>query len=142
MGKLLKKLLKTTYFENDLLNYFFENQDEQKCQTIEHFNKEDPAMVTARLFSKIFDNSKTTYISGKTSHKNKYEDFELSFLEEKAISLCGQQVQITGVHDVFHSEESLELKIRNLKITVELFLSSVIDTLNFELLKEKIFNEN
>ena len=32
--------IKTTYFEDDLVNYFFENQGEQTCQTIKHFNKE------------------------------------------------------------------------------------------------------
>ena len=122
--------IKTTCFEDDLVNYFFvENQGEQTCQTIIHFNKEDT--VT------IFGNNKTTFISGKILHKNKYEDFALEILEEKAISLCGQQVKTTGVPGVFDSEESSELKTGNLKITMELFLSSVVDTLNFELLKER-----
>ena len=121
--------IKTTYFEDDLVNYFFENRGEQTCQTIKHFNKEDPV--------KIFGNNKTTFISGKILHKNKYEDFALEILEEKAISLCGQQVKTTGVPGVFYSEESSELKTGNLKITMEMFLSSVVDTLNFELLKER-----
>ena len=68
-------------------------QGEQTCQTIKHFNKEDPV--------KIFGNNKTTFISGKILHKNKYEDFALEILEEKAISLCGQQVKTTGVPGVF-----------------------------------------
>ena len=86
---------------------------------------------------KIFGNNKTIFISGKILHKNKYEDFALEILEEEAISLCGQQVKTTGVPGVFYSEESSELKTGNLKITMEMFLSSVVDTLNFELLKER-----
>ena len=121
--------IKTAYFEDDLVNYFFENQGEQTCQTIKHFNKEDPV--------KIFGNNKTNFISGKILHKNKYEDFALEILEEKAISLCGQQVKTTGVPGVFYSEEKSELKTGNLKITMEMFLSSVVDTLNFEILKER-----
>ena len=114
-----------------MVNYFFENQGEQTCQTIKHFNKEDPV--------KIFGNNETASISGKILHKNKYEDFVLEILEEKAISLCGQQVKITGVPGVFYSEESSELKTGNLKITMEMFLSSVVDILIFELLKEREF---
>ena len=71
--------IKTTYFEDDLVKYFFEHQGEQTCQTIKHFNKEDPV--------KIFGNKKTTFISGKILHKDKYEDFALEKLEEKAISV-------------------------------------------------------
>ena len=123
--------IKTTYFEDNLVNYFFENRGEQTCQTIKHFNKEDPV--------KIFGNNKTTFISGKILHKNKYEDFALEILEEKAISLCGQQVKTTGVPGVFYSDESSELKTGNLKITMEMFLSRVVETLNFELLKEREF---
>ena len=85
--------LKTTYFEDHLVNFFFENQGEQTCQTIKHFNKEDTV--------KFFGNNKTTFISGKILHKNKYEDFALEVLEEKAISLFGQQVKTTGVPGVF-----------------------------------------
>ena len=49
-------------------------------------------------------------------------------------------MKTTGVPGVFYSEESSELKTGNIKITMEMFLSSVVDTLNFELLKErKIF---
>ena len=121
--------IKTTYFEDDLVNYFFENQGEQTCQTIKHFNKEDPV--------KIFGNNKTTYIGQKILHRIKYEDFALEILEEKAISLCGQQLKATGVPCVFYSEKISELKTGNLKITMEVFLSSVVDTLNFELLKER-----
>ena len=121
--------IKTTYFEDVFVNYFFENQGEQTCQTIKHFNKEDPV--------KFFGNNKTTFISGKILHRNKYEDFALEILEEKAISLCRQQVKTTGVPGVFYSEASSELKTGNLKITMEIFLSSVVDTLNFELLKER-----
>ena len=61
--------IKTTYFEDDLLNNFFENQGEQKCQTIKHFYKEDAV--------KNFGNKKSTFISGKILHKNKYDDFAL-----------------------------------------------------------------
>ena len=110
---------------------FFENQGEQTCQTINHLNKEDPV--------KIFDNNKTTFISGKILQKNKYEDFALGILEEKAIRVCGQQVKTTGVLGAFYSEESSELKTGNLKINMEMFLSSVVDTLKFELLKEREF---
>ena len=85
-----------------------------------------------------FGNNKSTFISGKILHKNKYEDFAIEILEEKAISLCGQQVKTTGVPGVFYSEESSELKTGNLKITMEVFLSSLVDTLK----REKFFNEN
>ena len=68
----------------------------------------------------------------------KPKDFASDILEEKAISLCGQQVKTTGVPGVFYSKESSELKTGNLKITMEMFPSSVVDTLNFELLKEKL----
>ena len=122
--------IKTTYFEDDLVNYFFENQGEQTCQTIKHFNMEDPV--------RCFGNNKTTFISGKILNK-KYEDFALKILEEKTIKLCGQRVKPTGVPIVFYSEENLELKTGKHKITMEMFLSSVVDTLNFELLKEREF---
>ena len=52
-------------------------------------------------------------------------------------------MKTTGIPGVFYSEGSSELKTGNLKITMEMFLSSVVDTLNFKLLKERIFfNEN
>ena len=82
---------------------------------------------------KFFGNNKTTFISEKVLHKNKYENFALEVLEEKAISLCGQQVKTTGVPGVFYSEESSELKTGNLKISIEMFHSCVIDTLIFEI---------
>ena len=72
-------------------------------------------------------------------HKNKYEDFALEILEEKGTSLCGQQVKTIGVPGVLYSEESSELKTGNLKITIEMFLSSVFDTFNFKFLKEREF---
>ena len=115
--------IKTTHFEDDLVNFFFENQGKQTCQTIKHFNKEDPA--------KIFGNNKTTFISGQILHKNKYEDFALEILEEKAI-LCGQQVKVTGVPGDFYSEKNSELTTVNLKITMEMFLSSIIDSFNLK----------
>ena len=87
--------IKTTYVEHDIVNYFFENQVEQTCQTIKHFNKEDPA--------KIFGNNKTPF-TPKILHQKKYEDFSLEILQEKAISLCGQEVK--KVPGVFYSEES------------------------------------
>ena len=59
------------------------------------------------------------------------------FEDHKAISLCGQQVTTTGVLGVISSEEISELKTDNLKMTMEIFLSGVVDTFNFELLKEK-----
>ena len=42
--------IKTTHFEDYLVNFFFENHCKQTCQTIKHFNKEDPAkfLVTTR----------------------------------------------------------------------------------------------
>ena len=46
-------------------------------------------------------------------------------------------MKTTGVLGVFYLEESSELKTGNLKITMEMFLSSDVDTLNFELLKER-----
>ena len=58
-------------------------------------------------------------------------------MEEKAISLCGQRVKPTGVPGVFYYEESSKLNTCKLKVTMEMFLSSVVDTLNFELLKER-----
>ena len=141
MGKLLQRnllnfedplgfsktvFIKITYFEEDL-NYFFEIQGEKTCQTTKNFNK-DPA--------KIFGYNKTSFISRKILHKNKYEDFALQNLEEKAISLCGQQVKTTGVPGVFSSEEISELKTDNLKIIMEIFLSGVVDTFNSELQRE------
>ena len=74
---------------------------------IKHINKEHSA--------KNFGNNKITFISGKMLYKNKYEDFALKILEEKAISLCGKQVKTIGIPDVFYSEESSELKTGNLK---------------------------
>ena len=41
---------------------FFENQGEQTCQTIEHFNKDDPA--------KNFGNKKTTFYQRKLLSEN------------------------------------------------------------------------
>ena len=70
-------------------------------------------------------------------YKNKYEYFALESVEQKAISLCGQQVKPTGVLGVFYSEEISEPKTGKLKITMEIFLSSVVDNLNFELLKKR-----
>ena len=46
-------------------------------------------------------------------------------------------MKTTGVPAVFFSEESSELKTGNLKITMEMFLSSVTDTFNCELFKER-----
>ena len=127
-------LIKTTHFEDDIINYFFENQDKQTVQTIKHFNKEDPA--------KIFGINLTTFISGKILHKNKYKDFALKILEEKVI-LRGQQVKVTGVPGVFSSKKSSELTTVNLKITIEMFLSSIIHSFNFEIFEEReFFNEN
>ena len=88
--------IKTTHIEDDLVNYFSENQGKQTCRIIKHFNKEGPA--------KIFGKNKTTFISGKISHKNKYQDFALEILEEKSI-LCGQQAKVTGVPGVFYSKK-------------------------------------
>ena len=65
--------IKTTYFEDDLVNYIFANQGEQTCQTIKYFNKEDS--------SNIFGNNRTTFINGKILHKNKYEDFAFEILK-------------------------------------------------------------
>ena len=122
--------IKKTHFEDDLVNYFFENQGKQTCQVIQHFKKEDPA--------KIFGNNKTTFISGKNLHKNKYEDFALEILEEKA-TLCAQQVKVTGVPGVFYSEKSSELTTVNLKITMGVFLSSIIHSFNFEIFEVRDF---
>ena len=102
-------------------NNFFENQGEQTCQKIRHINREDPA--------KNFNNNKTTFISENILLKNHYEDFALE-----------RQVKTTGVPGVFYSEESSELKTGNLKISMEMFLSSVVDTFNFELLKKREFS--
>ena len=60
--------------------------------------------------------------------------FELKILAEKSIGLYGQQVKVTGVPGVFFNKRA-ELTMVNLKITMELFLSSGSDTL--ELLKER-----
>ena len=108
------RFIKTTCFEDDLVNCFFENQGEQ---TIKHFNKEDPV--------KVFGKRRQLLSAEKFYTKT---NFALKILEEKAISLCGQQVKTTGVPGVFYSEESSELKTGNLKITMEMFLSSVVDT--------------
>ena len=53
---------------------------------IKHFNNADPV--------KIFGNNKTTFISGKNLHKNKFEDFALEILEEKAISVDSRRKQL------------------------------------------------
>ena len=37
--------IKTTYSKDNLVNYFFENEGDQTCQRIKHFNKEDPAKI-------------------------------------------------------------------------------------------------
>ena len=86
--------IKTTHFEDDLVSYFFEIQGKQTCQTIKHFNMEDPA--------KILVTTRRHLSAEKCLHKNKYEDFALEILEEKAI-LCGQQEKVTGVPGVFYS---------------------------------------
>ena len=116
--------IKTTQFEDDLVIYVFENQGKQTCQNIKLITNEDPA--------KIFGNNKTTFISGKILHKNKYEDFAMEILEEKAI-LGGQQVKVTGVPGVFYSEKSSELR------TMEMFPSSIIDSFNFKIFEEREF---
>ena len=68
------------------------------------------------------------HLSAETFYtKNKYEDFALETLEEKAI-LCGQQLKVTRVPGVFYSEKNSELTTVNLKITLEMFLSSIIDS--------------
>ena len=56
-----------------------------------------------------------TFISGKTVSENNFEDIALEVLEKKDISLRGQQGNTTGNPGVFYSEESSELKTRNLK---------------------------
>ena len=102
-------------------------------KTIKHFNKEDTAktLVTRPL------------LSAEKFYIKKYGDFALEILEEKAISLCGQQVKITRAPEVYYSEESSELKTGNLKITMEMFPSCVVDTFNFNILKEReIFYDN
>ena len=43
----------------------------------------------------------------------------------------------TGFPVLFYSEENIEPKTGNLKITADIFLSSVIDTFSFELLKAR-----
>ena len=50
---------------------------------------------------KIFGNNKTTYISGKNLHKIKSKAFAFQILEEKTISLSGQQVKLTGDQGFF-----------------------------------------
>ena len=78
-------------------------------------------------------------LSTENFTQNKYEYFALEILEEKAICLRRQQMKIIGVPGDFYSEEKSELKTGNPKITIEMFLSSFIDTFNFELLKKKNF---
>ena len=46
-------------------------------------------------------------------------------------------MKTTGVPGVFYSEKSLEVKIGNLKITMEMFLSSAVDIFIFEILKKR-----
>ena len=106
-----------------------EKQGGQTCRTIKHFIKEDLA--------KNFGNSKTTFINGKKYTKTKDKDFALEILEKRSISLCGQQVKTTGVPAVFYAEESSKLKTGNLKINMEMLLSSINDTFNFELFKKR-----
>ena len=125
--------IKTTYFEDNLVKYFFENQSEQTWQTIKHFNK-----VIRRTLKKFLVTTRPILSAEKILHKIKYEDFALELSEEKSISLCRQQVETTGVPGVFYSEESSKLKTDNLKISMEMFFSGVVDTFKFELLKERI----
>ena len=63
--------IKTTHFEDDLVNYFFENQGKQTCQTTKHFNKEDPA--------KFIGNNKTTFICEKILHKTNMKVLHWNF---------------------------------------------------------------
>ena len=62
-------LIKTTYFEDDLVNYFFENPGEQTCQTIKHFDKDSNTLkkffVTTRpsLSAKKFQTKTKVKIS-------------------------------------------------------------------------------
>ena len=128
LQKILKNLRIPICFEDILVN-FSENQGNQTCHTLKHLNKEEP--------ERFFINNKTTFVSGKFLHKFNYKGFALEIVEEKGISLCGQQVKITGVPGVFHSEKCLEVTNGNPKITKKMFLSSVIDNFNFELLKER-----
>ena len=125
--------IKTTYFEENLVNYFFENQCEQTWQTIKHFNK-----VIRRTLEKFLVTTRPIISAEKFLHKIKYEDFALEFSKEKSISLCRQQVKTTGVPGVFYFEERSELKTDNLTISMEMFFSGVVDTINFELLKKRI----
>ena len=41
--------IKTTHFEDELVNYFIKNQGKQTCQTIKHFNKEDKNFLQKSL---------------------------------------------------------------------------------------------
>ena len=125
--------IKTTYFEDNLVNYFFENQSEQTWQTIKHFNK-----VIRGTLKKFLLTTRPILSAEKFLDKIKYKGFALEFSEEKSISLCRQQVETTRVPGVFYSEESSELKTDNLKISMEMFFPGVVDTFNFELLKERI----
>ena len=88
--------IKTSYFEDDLVNFF------QKIK-VSKYVKRSNTLIRRTL--KKFGYKKTTFISGKILHKNKYEDFALEILEEKPIILCGQQVKTTGVPGVFYSEK-------------------------------------
>ena len=108
-----------------------------KIEVSKHVKRSN--ILIGRTLLKFLVTTRPLLSAEKILHKNKYEDFALQILVEKAISLCGQQVKTTGVPGVFYSEESSELKTGNLKITMEMFLSSVVDTLNFELLKEREF---
>ena len=94
--------------------------------------------LIGRTLQKFLVTTSILLSAKKVYKKNKYEDFALEILEEKVISLRGQQVKPIGVPGVFYSEESSELKTGKLKATMEMFLSSVVDTLNFEFLREKI----
>ena len=115
--------IKTTYFEDNLVNYFFENQSEQTWRTIKHFNK-----VIRRTLKKFLVTTRPILSAEKFLDKIKYKDIALEFSEGKSISLCRQQVETNRVPGVFYSEESSELKTDNLKISMEMFFFQALLT--------------
>ena len=116
----LKKtvFIKTTYFKDDSISVFL------KFNVSRHGKRSN---ILIKMTLQNFLNNKITFISGKILLTKNYNGFALQILEEKK----------PGVPGVFCSEESSELRTGNLKITMEMFLSSVSDTFNFEFLKER-----
>ena len=60
-------------------------------------------------------------------------------LKEDEIILCGHQVKITRVPDVFYSQKRSELRTGNFKITMEMFFQALLTPLSSKFSRITIF---